>query len=103
VVGRGFDVADDYIVEHCAAGDIVITADIPLAAQVVEKGALVLKPRGEVLDADNVRQRLAMRDFMDEMRAAGMAGGGPPPFGNADRARFANALDRMLTARLERR
>jgi uncharacterized protein len=102
VVGRGFDVADDYIVEHCVEGDLVITADIPLAAQVVEKGAMVLKPRGEELDASNVRQRLAMRDFMEEMRASGLAGGGPPPFGKQDRARFANALDRMLTARLKR-
>ena len=101
VVGKGLDVADDYIAEHCVEGDIVVTADIPLAAQVVEKGALVLKPRGELLDADNVRQRLAIRDFMDEMRAAGLAGGGPPPFGKQDRARFANALDRLLTQRMK--
>ncbi len=101
VVGKGLDVADDYIAEHCVEGDIVVTADIPLAAQVVEKGAVVLKPRGEVLDADNVRQRLAMRDFMDEMRGAGLAGGGPPPFGKQDRARFANALDRVLTQRMK--
>jgi uncharacterized protein YaiI (UPF0178 family) len=100
VVGRGLDVADDHIVEHCAPGDLVITADIPLAAQLVEKGALVLQPRGEPLDADNVRQRLAVRDLMEELRAGGLAGGGPPPFGAQDKARFANALDRMLTARL---
>jgi hypothetical protein len=100
VVGKGLDVADDHIVDHSDAGDIVITADIPLAAQLVEKGAHVLQPRGEALDASNVRQRLAMRDFMEEMRAGGLAGGGPPPFGPQDKARFANALDRMLTARL---
>lgn len=100
VVGKGMDVADDHIVEHCAAGDVVITADIPLAAQLVDKGAHVLQPRGEPLDASNVRQRLAMRDFMEEMRAGGLAGGGPPPYSPQDKARFANALDRLLTARL---
>ncbi len=100
VVGKGMDVADDHIVDHCVEGDVVITADIPLAAQLVEKGALVLQPRGEPLDASNVRQRLAMRDFMEEMRAGGLAGGGPPPFAPQDKARFANALDRLLTARL---
>ena len=100
VVGKGMDVADDYIVDHCVEGDVVITADIPLAAQLVEKGAHVLQPRGEELDASNVRQRLAMRNFMEEMRAGGLAGGGPPPYGAQDKARFANALDRLLTARL---
>lgn len=97
VVGKGLDVADDHIVEHCAPGDVVITADIPLAAQLVEKGAHVLQPRGELLDEDNVRQRLAVRDLMEELRAGGLAGGGPPPFDNKDKARFANALDRLLT------
>jgi len=100
VVGRGLDVADDYIVDHSAGGDVVITADIPLAAQLVDKGAHVLTSRGEQLDAQNVGQRLSMRDFMEELRAGGLAGGGPPPFGKQDKARFANALDRMLTARL---
>jgi uncharacterized protein YaiI (UPF0178 family) len=100
VVGKGLDVADDHIVEHCSAGDVVITADIPLAAQLVEVGALVITPRGEQLDEGNVRQRLAMRDLMEEMRASGLAGGGPPPFGPQDKARFANALDRLITARL---
>lgn len=100
VVGQGMDVADDYIVEHCQAGDVVISSDIPLAAQAVEKGAYVLQHRGELLDADNVRQRLAMRDFMEEMRASGLAGGGPPPYGRNDRQAFADALDRLLTRRL---
>lgn len=97
-VAQGLDVADDYIVEHCQQGDVVISSDIPLAALLIEKGALVLQPRGELLDAENVRQRLNMRDFMDDMRAAGLAGGGPPPFGRTDHLRFANALDRLLTA-----
>ena len=98
VVGRGFDVADDYIVDHVEDGDIVITSDIPLAAQAVEKGATVLQPRGELLTEANVRQRLAMRDFMDQMRSSGAIGGGPPPFGKQDKQRFGNALDRLLTA-----
>ncbi len=98
LVGRGIDVAYEYIVEHCGMGDIVVTDDIPLAAAVVERGALALRPRGELLDRHNVRQRLAMRDFMEEMRAGGLVGGGPPPFGKSDRARFANALDRLLTS-----
>ena len=95
-VGAGFDVADDYIVEHCEGGDLVITADIPLAAQVIEKGALVVDPRGEELTESNVRQRLAMRDFMDSLRGGGVMTGGPPPFGPKDKQRFANSLDRWL-------
>jgi uncharacterized protein YaiI (UPF0178 family) len=98
VVGAGFDVADDYIVDHCEAGDLVISSDIPLAAAAVEKGATVLKFRGELLTEANVRQRLAMRDFMDEMRQSGTLGGGPPPFGKQDKQRFGNSLDRLLTA-----
>ncbi|RME21259.1 MAG: YaiI/YqxD family protein [Deltaproteobacteria bacterium] len=100
VVGKGLDVADDAIVERCKAGDIVITGDVPLAAQVVDKGAVVLQHRGELLDASNVRQRLAMRDFMEELRAGGTMTGGPPPFGRADRQSFADALDRLLTRKL---
>lgn len=98
VVGQGMDVADDYIVAHCEPGDIVISADIPLAAEAVEKGAIVLQHRGEVLDADNVRQRLAMRDFMEEMRATGTMGGGPPAYDVKARQAFANSLDRLLAA-----
>ncbi|MBT3217733.1 MAG: YaiI/YqxD family protein [Proteobacteria bacterium] len=98
-VKSGFDVADDYIVANCAAGDLIITGDIPLAAEVVEKGGVVLEHRGEFIDADNARQKLAMRDFMHEMREGGLlSGGGPPPFGPTDRQCFANALDRFLTS-----
>jgi uncharacterized protein YaiI (UPF0178 family) len=99
-VGKGFDVADDYIAEHCVEGDLVITNDIPLAAQIVEKGAMALRPRGEMLDAKNVRQQLAMRDFMDDMRGTGVMTGGPPPFGPREKKAFANALDRWLTQNL---
>lgn len=101
-VESGMDIADDWIVEHCAAGDIVVSNDVPLAAQAVEKGAVVLQSRGEVLDAGNVRQRLAMRNFMEEMRASGTMTGGPPPYAAKDRQAFANALDRLLTRRLSR-
>lgn len=95
-VDAGFDVADDEIVKRCSAGDLVITADIPLAAEVIEKGALVLTPRGEQFTRDNVRQRLNMRDFMDTMRASGEHTGGPPPLSQRDRQLFANALDSYL-------
>jgi uncharacterized protein YaiI (UPF0178 family) len=97
---RGLDAADDLIAARCAPGDLCVTADVPLAAILVEKGVTVLDPRGQVLDAGNVRERLAVRDFMDGVRGSGLATGGPPPFGPQDRARFANALDRLLTARL---
>lgn len=95
-VDAGFDVADDEIVKRCGAGDLVITADIPLAAEVIEKGALVLTPRGEQFTRDNVRQRLNIRDFMDTMRASGEHTGGPPPLNQRDRQQFANALDSYL-------
>ena len=100
-VGSGLDVADDRIVEECGDGDLVITAAIPLAAQAVDKGAEVLQPRGELLDPENVRQRLAMRDRMDELRGAGVMTGGPPPYATRDKQRFANALDRWLTRALQ--
>ena len=99
-VGKGFDVADDYIAEHCTAGDLVVTNDIPLAAQVIEKGARVLRPRGEELTEANVRQRLAMRDFKEELRASGVMTGGPPAYGDREKQRFSNALDRWLTRNL---
>lgn len=95
-VPAGFDVADNHIVQHCVAGDLVITADIPLAAEVIDKGALALNPRGTLYDKDNIRQRLAMRDFMEEMRSTGQLSGGPPPFSKQDIQAFANALDRLL-------
>jgi uncharacterized protein YaiI (UPF0178 family) len=95
-VPGGFDVADDEIVARVAAGDLVITADIPLAAAVLDKGGHVLDPRGERYSADNIRERLSLRGFMDELRASGVDTGGPAPFSHADRQSFANALDRLL-------
>lgn len=101
-VGSGFDVADDYIVEHCQAGDLVITADIPLAAQIVEKGGLVLRPRGGLLNPSNIQQRLTMRNFMEDLRGTGVQTGGPPPMGPKDRQKFAGDLDRILTIQLRK-
>ncbi len=95
-VSAGFDVADDYIVQQAQSGELVITADIPLAAEVIAKGCLVLTPRGERYTADNIRQRLAMRDFLDTMRGSGLDTGGPAPFSHSDRQAFANRLDRLL-------
>lgn len=95
-VGTGFDVADNYIVQQCEAGDLVVTADIPLAAEVVEKDCLALNPRGEMYTAENVRERLSMRDFMDTLRGSGLATGGPPPLSQQERQAFANQLDRFL-------
>lgn len=95
-VSAGFDVADDYIVQQAKSGELVITADIPLAADVIEKGCLVLTPRGERYTDDNIRQRLTMRDFLDTMRGSGVDTGGPPAFNHSDRQAFANQLDRLL-------
>lgn len=95
-VPQGFDVADDYIVQQVSAGDLVITSDIPLAAEVIEKGAGVISSRGEQLTANNIRPRLNMRDFMETMRSAGELSGGPPALGAKDKQAFANALDRYL-------
>ncbi len=95
-VGAGFDVADNYIVQQAAAGDLVITADIPLAAEVVANGCLALNPRGELYTEDNIRQRLNMRDFMDTLRSSGVDTGGPAALSQADRQAFANQLDRWL-------
>lgn len=99
-VPRGFDVADDYIVQHAGAGDLVITGDIPLAAQVLEKGAYVLNPRGERYTAETIRERLSMRDMMEDLRNAGVDTGGPAAFSQADRRAFANALDGLMAARM---
>ncbi|WP_251359638.1 YaiI/YqxD family protein [Kangiella sp. TOML190] len=100
-VAKGFDVADNEIVLRCQAGDLIITSDIPLAAEVIEKGALALSPRGELFNQGNIGARLNMRDFMDSMRetlqASGASQGGPPPLGKSDRMAFANQLDRYLT------
>lgn len=95
-VPSGFDIADNEIVKRCDAGDLVITSDIPLAAEVIEKGAHALSPRGELFTPDNIRPRLNMRDFMDTMRASGAVTGGPPALSKTDRMNFANHLDRIL-------
>ncbi|WP_126456745.1 YaiI/YqxD family protein [Sulfuriflexus mobilis] len=95
-VVSGFDVADDEIVQRCASGDLIITADIPLASEVIDKGAHALNPRGEFYDKENIRQRLNMRDFMDTMRASGVQEGGPPVLNQRDRQAFANELDKFL-------
>lgn len=101
-VPHGFDKADKYIAHEVGAHDLVITADIPLAAQIVAKGAVALDPRGELYTEDNVEQRLAMRNLMEELRNRELVRGGPAPFGAADRREFAAALDRLLTQRLKR-
>jgi uncharacterized protein len=98
-VPGGFDVADGEIVRRVAAGDMVVTQDIPLAALVLEKGALALNPRGELYTRETIAQRLSMRNFMEELRGSGVDTGGPAAFGPRDRQAFANALDRWLAAR----
>lgn len=95
-VPSGFDVADAHIVGQVAAGDLVVTADIPLAAAVIERGALALNPRGELYTTATIRERLTMRNFMEELRSAGIETGGPSAFGQAERQAFANQLDRLL-------
>ncbi len=96
-VSGGFDVADKWIVEAVQKDDLVITADIPLAAEVVEKGALALNPRGELYTEENVRERLGIRDMMDELRSTGAITGGPSAITRSDRQAFANQLDSLLT------
>ena len=96
-VASGFDAADRYIASAVEPGDLVITADVPLAAQVVASGGIALNPRGELYTADNVREHLARRDLMDELRGLGLASGGPPPFDAADTRAFASKLDTVLT------
>ena len=98
-VPGGFDVADQRIVEETQLGDLVITADVPLAAQVIAKGAVVIDPRGELLNAGTIQERLAMRNFLDSLRSSGVDTGGPPAFSDADRKAFANQLDRLLAKR----
>ncbi|NQY37343.1 MAG: YaiI/YqxD family protein [Alteromonadaceae bacterium] len=95
-VHSGFDVADNEIVKQITDKDLVITADIPLAAEVVEKGALALNPRGELYTESNIKQRLNIRDFMDTLRASGVHTGGAPPISQSDRQSFANNLDKIL-------
>jgi uncharacterized protein YaiI (UPF0178 family) len=96
----GFDVADQKIIEVCEPGDLVITADIPLASSVIEKGAHALNPRGELYTLENIQERLAVRNLMDTLRGAGQNTGGPPPLNKQDQQAFANALDRFLAKTL---
>jgi uncharacterized protein YaiI (UPF0178 family) len=98
-VASGFDVADNEIVRRVAPGDLVITGDIPLAAEVLAKGAQALNPRGERYSADTIRGLLNLRDFMDTMRASGQVGDGPPPLSQANRNAFASHLDRWVAQR----
>lgn len=98
-VGSGADIADDEIADKCEAGDLVITADIPLAARVVEKGAQALDPRGAIYDKNNIGQILSMRNFMDELRGSGVETGGPSGFGQKEKFKFANALDKIIAQR----
>lgn len=95
-VASGFDVADDEIVKKIEKNDLVITADIPLADEVIEKGGLAINPRGELYTKENIKARLNMRDFMETMRSSGVNTGGPPPLNQTDRQNFANQLDRLL-------
>jgi uncharacterized protein YaiI (UPF0178 family) len=95
-VGAGFDVADNEIVKRAEAGDLVITADVPLAAEIIAKVGEALNPRGERYSPDTIRGVLTMRDFMDTLRASGHVGGGPPPLSQADRNAFASHLDAWL-------
>lgn len=97
VVDEGFDIADDYIVDNIATSDLVVTADIPLAARIVAGGGIALDPRGEIYTEENVGERLSIRDLMMELRSGGYVQGGPPPFNNTDRQRFAASLDSLLS------
>lgn len=97
-VQGGQDVADRHIAEHASEGDIAVTADIPLAAILVERGLVVLDPRGDLYTEENVRERLSIRDFMDSLRISGVETGGPKPYGPREKRAFAAALDRILTA-----
>ncbi len=101
-VASGFDVADRHIIEVVQPGDLVITADVPLAAKVIAIGATVIEPRGDLLDPRNIDERLSMRNFMDEMRNNGMVTGGPAAYSDSDRRAFANQLDRWLAARAKK-
>lgn len=102
-VSHGFDEADNEIVRRCEPGDLIITADIPLAADVLAKGGHALNPRGELYSNDTIKQKLTMRDFMDTLRGSGVHTGGPPPLNQADRQAFANQLDKLLQQYLQKR
>jgi len=100
-LAQGADAADKHILEAASADDIVITADIPLAAEIVEKGAVAIDPRGQLYTEDNVKERLSVRNFMQTLRGAGLVLGGPPPLAAADKQRFAATLDGLLTKKLK--
>lgn len=100
VVGKAFNEADDYIADNVSAGDLVITADIPLADRIVDAGATGLDPRGTIFNEENIKSKLAMRNLLADLREGGMVGGGPPPYGHKDRHKFLTALDRHLTKAL---
>lgn len=102
-VGSGFDVADDYITEQVAPGDLVITADIPLASDVIAKDGHALNPRGSMYTKDNIGQRLSIRNFLEDVRNSGIQTGGPPPISASDKQAFGNALDRFLTMSISNR
>ena len=95
-VSSGFDVADNYIVQNVQSGDLVITADIPLAALVIDKQGIAINPRGELYSEENIKQKLSLRNFNEELRGAGLKSGGPPKLGKRELEGFANALDRLL-------
>lgn len=101
-VPAGFDVADNEIVKRMQGGDLIVTADIPLAAEAIEKGGLVLSPRGERYSAENIRARLSMRDFMETLRSSGVNTGGPSAMSQRDRQAFANELDRLLARKMRK-
>ena len=98
-VASGYDAADDEIVKRVNPGDLVITSDIPLAAEIIDKKAIALSPRGELYTADNIKDRLVMRDFMDTLRSSGIDTNGPPPLSQADRKIFADQMDKFLNKR----
>lgn len=97
LVDKGLNVADDFIAENVTPGDLVVTADIPLAARIVDRGALGIDPRGLIYSETNVKERLASRNLLAELREGGMLHGGPPPYGPRDKSKFASALDQLLT------
>ena len=101
-MARGFDVADRRIVDLVEPGDVVVTADVPLAADVLAKGAAALNPRGERYTEENIGEARALRDLAEQLRSSGVETGGPPAFGKSDRQAFANQLDRMLARRPRR-
>jgi hypothetical protein len=102
VVSKGFDAADDYIADEVSPEDIVITADVPLAARIVERGTIAIDPRGEVFDEENAGERLSVRNLMQELRSGGLVQGGPPQMDALDTHKFASAFDRELTKKRKR-